>query len=292
MRITLASAMGTCFGVERAVALALEPRFQGRLTVLGQLVHNPQISRRLQEHGVQMVERSQLDRIGTPEVMITAHGAAEKTKDELRRRGLVVHDASCPLVQRLHQAALALQADGCFPVVIGQADHVEVQGVVGNLGACAVVASVDDLKPLAGHERIGVVSQTTNRPELVEELVAAMRRLPGVREVRHVDTICKPVKDRQKAIRDLLALDIDLGIVVGGHNSSNTRKLYEMMRDQGIEAHLVDGPQELDEGWFAGRRHVGITAGTSTPQDVIAAVHQAIQAIATRLDGLMRPGPA
>ena len=282
MRITLASAMGTCFGVEKAIEMALDSRFRDRLTIVGQLVHNPQIMERLRANGVRIVERDQIDQIATEAVMITAHGAADATRRDLEARGFTVYDASCPLVRRLHTEALKLQADGFFPVIVGQRNHVEVVGVVGNLGRCAVVGSIDDLDQLAGHERIGVVSQTTNRPEVVAALVEAMRALPQVVDVQYRDTICKPVKDRQKAIGDLLALDIDLAIVVGGHNSSNTRKLFDLLCDHGIESHHIEGPDELRPEWFAHRRHVGITAGTSTPQDVIAAVHAAIELVDDR----------
>lgn len=280
MRITLAQAMGTCFGVQDAIDLALDPQFKDQLTVVGQLVHNPQVVERLRAHGVRIVERDQLDQITTPAVMITAHGAADATKHDLQRRGFTVYDATCPLVIRLHKLARFLEREGYFPVVIGEATHVEVRGVVGNLKTARVVHDVSDLDGLAGVARIGVVTQTTNRLSKVQAILAAIRALPGVQEVRFIDTICEPVKERQRAIDTLLAEDIDLGIVIGGYNSANTRKLLELIRDRGIEAHHVERAGELENAWFTGKRHVGITAGTSTPQDVIEEVHQRVRAIA------------
>lgn len=280
MRISLAQAMGTCFGVQDAIDLALKPEFRDRITIVGQLVHNPQTTERLKTNGVRIVERDQLDAIVTKEVMITAHGAADGTRDMLRERGFTVHDATCPLVVRLHKLARFLEREGYFPVVIGDPEHVEVRGVIGNLRESAVVQGEADLARLAGHTRIGVVSQTTNRLAKVQKLVEAIRALPGVTEVRFIDTICQPVKERQQAIHDLLAKDIDLGIVIGGKNSANTRKLCELIRDKGIEAHHVETSSELDPGWFIAKQHVGITAGTSTPQEVIEAVHAAVKRIA------------
>jgi 4-hydroxy-3-methylbut-2-enyl diphosphate reductase len=288
MKITLAQAMGTCFGVQDAIDLALDPQFKDKLTVVGQLVHNPQTTERLKANGVRIIERDQVDTIATQAVMITAHGASDATKRMLTDKGFTVFDATCPLVIRLHKLARFLEREGYFPVVIGEASHVEVRGVVGNLKAALVVHDEHDLAALAGHERIGVVSQTTNRLEQVQKMVAAIRALPWVREVRFVDTICQPVKERQQAIQDLLAQDIDLGIVIGGMNSANTRKLQELMQDRGIEAHHIERAEELDPAWFAGRRHVGITAGTSTPQDVIEAVNRAVQRIIAAMD----PAPA
>ncbi len=283
MRITLAQAMGTCFGVQDAIDLALEPRFRDRLTVVGQLVHNPQVTERLRANGVRIIERDQLDTITTEAVMITAHGAADTTKRDLEAKGFTVFDATCPLVIRLHKLARFLEREGYFPVVIGQAEHVEVRGVVGNLRQAAVVHDLDDLEALRGHARIGVVSQTTNRLELVQHLVQAIRALPWVTEVRFIDTICQPVKERQQAIQLLLAEDIDLGLVIGGRNSSNTRKLLEVIQDRGIEAHHIERAEDIDPAWFAGKTHVGITAGTSTPQDVIEAVNHVVRDLAERV---------
>jgi 4-hydroxy-3-methylbut-2-en-1-yl diphosphate reductase len=283
MKITLAQAMGTCFGVQDAIDLALDPAFRGRLTIVGQLVHNPQVTEQLRANGVEIVERDQIDQIRTEAVMITAHGASDATKDDLRRRGFTVYDATCPLVIRLHKLARFLEREGYFPVVVGQRDHVEVRGVVGNLQRSAVVADETDLDHLPDEPRIGVITQTTNRLEKVMKVVEAIRKRPGVNEVRFVDTVCQPVKERQKAIHDLLANDIDLGIVIGGFNSANTRKLLEAIVDKGIEAHQVERASELRQEWFLGRRHVGITAGTSTPQDVIEEVRRATASIAVAL---------
>ena len=204
MRITLATAMGTCFGVQDAIDMALDPQYRNKLTVVGQLVHNPQTVERLEANGIRIIEREQIDEINTPFVMITAHGAADNTKQALAERGFHVLDASCPLVIRLHKLARFLERKGFFPVVVGQKNHVEVKGVVGDLEDCAVIADESDLDVLAGHKRIGVVSQTTNRLERVDEIVAAIRALPHVEELRFIDTICQPVKDRQQAIIDLV----------------------------------------------------------------------------------------
>ena len=277
MKITLASAMGTCFGVQDAIDMALDPAFKDNLTVVGQLVHNPQTVEKLRGNGVRIIERDQVDTIATDNVMITAHGSADSVKEELHAKGFTVYDASCPLVIRLHKLARFLERKGYFPVVVGQPNHVEVRGVVGNLQHADVVNSPEEVARLQGHARIGVVSQTTNRLERVQEIVQAIQALDGVEEVRFVDTICQPVKDRQQAIYDLVAQKIDLGIVVGGYNSSNTRKLLDVIRDHGIEGYHIERPEELNATWFSKKSHIGITAGTSTPQDVIEDVHQAVR---------------
>jgi 4-hydroxy-3-methylbut-2-enyl diphosphate reductase len=277
VKITLAQAMGTCFGVQDAIDLALDPEFRDRLTVVGQLVHNPQTMERLRLNGVRIVERDQIDQITTESVMITAHGAADVTKEQLRQRGFTVFDATCPLVIRLHKLARFLERQGYFPVIVGEANHVEVRGVVGNLRQSAVISDEADLQQLQGQARIGVVSQTTNRLEKVQYVVNAIKALPWVTDVRFIDTICQPVKERQQAIHDLLSQDIDLGVVIGGANSANTRKLKELMCDRGIDAYHIEKASELDRQWFVDKQHVGITAGTSTPQDVIEEVYQRVR---------------
>jgi len=285
VKITLAQAMGTCFGVQDAIDLALEERFRGKLTVVGQLVHNPQVTERLRANGIEIVERDQIDSIRTEAVMITAHGASDPTKQELEAKGFTVFDATCPLVIRLHKLARFLQREGYFPVVIGQSDHVEVRGVIGNLTDSAVVADETEVERLRGHRRIGVVTQTTNRLEKVLKVIKAIRALPDVDEVRFIDTICKPVKDRQAAIQSLLEQDIDIGIVIGGHNSANTHKLYDAMIDRGVEAYHIERAEEIRPEWFVGKQHVGITAGTSTPQDVIEAVRAAVVELSETIRG-------
>jgi 4-hydroxy-3-methylbut-2-enyl diphosphate reductase len=282
-RIVLARAMGTCVGVQKAIAMAISPEFQGKLTVIGQLVHNPQTTELLKRHGVRTVSREHLDQITTPHVMITAHGAPDSLIDELQKRGFTVHNATCPLVKRLHRLALDLEERGFFVVVVGQHDHVEVQGVVGNLRRAAVVGSLADLATLPNEARIGIVSQTTNRPEMVADMVTAIRQLPFVQEVEVIDTICQPVKDRQKAVQDLLGAGIDMGIVIGGHNSSNTRKLVDLFVHRGIACHQVERAEEIDPEWFSKVTAIGITAGTSTPQEVIEEVTSKVREIAERL---------
>ncbi len=276
MRITLASAMGTCFGVQDAINMALDPDFQNNLTVVGQLVHNPQTVERLRENGVRIIERHEIDSITTDNVMITAHGAADSTKQSLKEKGFAVFDASCPLVVRLHKLARFLERKGYFPVIIGKHDHVEIKGVVGNLKKSLVISDPSEVEQLKTYKRIGVVSQTTNRPEKVQEVLAAIQALPQLDDLRFIDTICKPVKDRQEAISELIECDIDVGIVIGGYNSSNTRKLSTLIEDNNIPSYHIERATEIEEAWFEGKKHVGITAGTSTPQDVIEEVHARI----------------
>ena len=288
MKVSLASALGTCFGVKDAINLALEPQFKGDLTIIGQLVHNGQVNESLKKNGVSVVDGADaVDQIKTKKVMITAHGAAEKMKKKLTDAGLVVFDASCPLVMRVHNTIKSMVEKNYFPVVIGQEDHVEVKGIVGDLDDYIVVGSEDDLEKLraTGKRKFGIVSQTTQQVEKVEHLVGKIREMDCVDDVAFVNTICQPTRDRQIAVGDL-ADQVDLMIVIGGYNSSNTKKLVQVCDEKNVEAYHIEASSQLDKQWFINKKHVGITAGTSTPEYIINDVHSAILEIAREMDEL------
>ena len=290
MKVSLASAMGTCFGVQDAINLAMSPEFHSDLTIVGQLVHNPQVSESLKKNGVSLVPGIEdIDKIKTKKVMITAHGTADKTKKQLDDAGFVVFDASCPLVMRVHQTIKSLVAKGYFPVVIGQEDHVEVKGIVGDLDEHVVINNEEDFSKIrkTGKRKLGIVSQTTQQTDRVEDLVKKIRALDYVDEVSFVNTICQPTRDRQVAVHEL-ADQVDLMIVIGGFNSSNTKKLVQVCTEKGVEAHHIESFHQLNQEWFIGKQHVGITAGTSTPEDVINQVHTEILAIASKVEGIKK----
>ncbi len=282
MKVSLASALGTCFGVKDAINLAMEPQFKSDLTIVGQLVHNRQVNESLNSHGVALVNGiDEIDDIKTKKVMITAHGAADSMKAKLLDAGFVVFDASCPLVMRVHKTIKSMVDKNYFPVVIGQEEHVEVKGIVGDLDEYIVINNEEDLEKLksAPNKRFGIVSQTTQQMEKVENLVGKIREMDCVEDVAFVNTICQPTRDRQIAVRDL-ANQVDLMIVIGGYNSSNTKKLVQVCDERNVEAHHIEAASQLDQSWFSGKKHVGITAGTSTPEYVINEVHTAILKIA------------
>ncbi|HZN60490.1 MAG TPA: 4-hydroxy-3-methylbut-2-enyl diphosphate reductase [Planctomycetota bacterium] len=275
MRVTVAKALGTCFGVQDAIDLALDESYRGELTVIGQLVHNPQTVERLRQNGVHIVDRLRPGEIQTKNVMITAHGAPESLRHRAESLGYRVIDASCPLVLRVHRAMAELVRSGFHPVVIGQAEHVEVKGIIGDLKDYTVIRDETEIPKLAGRNKIGIVSQTTQQIDFVLRLVEKIRAAYPTAQVEFHDTVCKPTKDRQVAVRDL-AKQVDLMIVIGGFNSSNTKKLKLVCDELGVKAFHIERAAELTPEMFRGHEHVGITAGTSTPHEVIEEVYYAI----------------
>ncbi len=276
MEVRVAEHLGMCFGVKDAIDLALSLASKGPVTVLGDLVHNPDVVARMDAAGARRVR--DFGAAPTAAVLLTAHGTSDRVKLELRRRGHEVHDATCPLVTRAHLAARKLAAEGRHVVVIGQPDHVEVRGLTGDLDDFTVVHDEGDVGRLAGRPRLGVVSQTTQPAAKVAGLVALIReRFPGA-DVRVIDTVCQPTKDRQEAL-PRLAAQCDVVVVVGGPDSNNSRKLAEQARQLGRPAFQVARAAELRPEWFAGARVAGLTAGTSTPDDVIAEVKAWLEAL-------------
>ncbi len=289
MKISLASALGTCFGVKDAIDLAMDPEFKSSLTIIGQLVHNTQVNESLNRNDVALVNGiDEIDNIKTKMVMITAHGASDRIKDRLQAKGFIVYDASCPLVMRVHQVIKSMVRDNFFPVVIGQEAHVEVKGIVGDLEEYLVINNEEDIAKLReiGKRKIGIVSQTTQQMEKVEGLAAKIREMDCIDEVKFVNTICQPTRDRQVAVREL-ADQVDLMIVIGGYNSSNTKKLVQVCDEKKIESHHIETSSQIKRDWFINKKHVGITAGTSTPEYVINEVHTAILEIADEMKQLI-----
>jgi 4-hydroxy-3-methylbut-2-enyl diphosphate reductase len=276
MEVRMADHLGMCFGVRDAIDLALRLTRQGPITILGDLVHNPDVVADLDSAGA--LRARQPEQVGTRAVLLTAHGTSERVKLRLREEGRQIHNAACPLVKRVHQALKRLMAEGRHPVVIGKADHVEVRGLTGDLDDCTVIEDERDLQKLAGRTRLGVVAQTTQPLERVEGLVAALRaRFPNA-DVRFIDTVCQPTKDRQEALRRL-ASESDVVVVVGGPESNNSKKLTQLARELGRPAYQVANAGELRFDWFQRGQVVGLTAGTSTPDRVINEVRERLESL-------------
>jgi 4-hydroxy-3-methylbut-2-enyl diphosphate reductase len=276
MEVRMAEHYGMCFGVRDAVDLALRLTRQGPLTILGDLVHNPDVVAQMDAAGA--VRSHQLEEVQTRAVLLTAHGTPDHVKARLRQEGKQVFDAVCPLVKRVHLALDKMIAEGRHPVIIGQAGHVEVRGLVGDLNEYTIILEEADIEQLSGRPKLGVVAQTTQRLERVQELVAAMRlRFPDA-DIRFTDTVCQPTKDRQDALGRLID-ECDAVVVVGGPDSNNSRKLTELARKAGRPAYQVAAAGELRPEWFQNIGVVGVTAGTSTPDRVIEEVRDWLSAL-------------
>jgi 4-hydroxy-3-methylbut-2-en-1-yl diphosphate reductase len=277
VKILLAEHYGICFGVRDAVAQAEALAAEGPLTILGQLVHNPIVHQRLLASGAQ---EGSVDHLEAPsqKVLITAHGASTRRKNAWARAGFDVEDSTCPLVHHAHEQLRRLVEAAYHPVVIGQMGHVEVRGLTEDFPGSSVVGHAGDVALLPPSERYGVISQTTQPIDHVHAMVEEIRRCRPSAEVRFVDTVCKPTKDRQSALQKLIRV-ADVIVVVGGRESNNTRQLVLACRAVGRHAMHIERPEELIVSDFQGIGVVGLTAGTSTLPETVAAVRARLEQI-------------
>ena len=281
MTIKLAEHYGLCFGVRDAISQAEQLAAQAPLTILGELVHNPVVRDRLAERDAREGSLREIGSAPTPQVMITAHGASNRARAAWRQAGFGVADGTCPLVRHAHGQLEMLVGLGYFPVIIGQPGHVEVEGLAGDFPGAVVVQSAADLERLPYGERLGVISQTTQPIEKVRLLVEAIRQARPGSEVRFADTVCQPTKNRQAALRKLIN-ECDTMVVVGGRNSNNTLQLVAAATVAGLRVFHVERADELVAEWFDDAEVVGITAGTSTLKETVAAVRDRLEVIAGR----------
>ncbi len=258
-----------CFGVRDAITLAKQHAAQAPLSILGDLVHNETVLNDLRGRGVRIVNLG--DDLPTAQVMITAHGTSQRVVGAVVARGHRVIEATCPLVRHAHLAVAQLVREGHHPVIIGQRQHVEVRGITGDLEAYDVILTEADVDELRERPRFGVIAQTTQRLDRARFLVAMIQRRFPQSEVKFVDTVCRPTKQRQGAAMDL-ARQCTTVIVIGGAHSNNTRELVAACEQWCPRVHHVQTAQELRQEWFNQDDLVGITAGTSTPDEVIDAV--------------------
>jgi len=267
VEIIVAEHAGFCFGVKRAlelVARAAEDR-AGTIYTVGPLIHNPQEIARLEQQGVRPAEA--LDDVSEGTLVLSAHGVDPEVESKARASGLEVIDATCPFVQRAHEHIRTLAEAGYTVVILGDPGHREVTGLAARAGGRAeVVTGADEARALPFREKCGLVVQTTQRPEALREVAAALT--DRCRELRIFNTICEATVKRQESARRL-AEQADVMLVVGGRNSANTARLREICAATGTPTHHIETAEELAAGWLDGVRRVGVTAGASTPAWVI-----------------------
>jgi 4-hydroxy-3-methylbut-2-enyl diphosphate reductase len=276
--IVVARHAGYCYGVQRALRLALEAAdsVEGPIATLGPIIHNPAVVEDLAARGVRAVETPQDMESGT--VLVRTHGVPPEVVAAARDRGLQVIDATCPFVTVAQRKAADLSQAGYVVLILGEREHPEVTGIKACGGPHAVVveepAGIDP--DVVSDKRVGVVVQTTQTYAALSALVAAVA--PLARETLVYNTICEATEQRQEAAREM-AREVDCVLVVGGRNSANTRRLASLCREIQPRTFHVERAAELDAEWIAHCRTVGVTAGASTPEEEIEATLAAVAAL-------------
>lgn len=287
-RIIVAEELGYCWGVRRALDIIEEAATpESRVAPIGDIIHNPQVVDRLRTQGVEGAQDlDEAESRGFKRVAITAHGFGPQLAQDASTRGLELIDTTCPLVTKVQRLAQKLVRQGYYLVVYGDSYHPEVKSVLNwaATGKSVAAKKVEDLPWNAARgekgegkvsppRKVALVSQTTKN---IDELMEFSNRLqamvvPAGGEFRLCNTICEPTTERQDALKRLVD-QVDLVLAIGGRKSSNTARLADVGNQRGVTSHHIERPEDIDPAWLEGVGNVGVTAGASTPDDVIQAV--------------------
>ncbi|MGD0205140.1 MAG: 4-hydroxy-3-methylbut-2-enyl diphosphate reductase [Dehalococcoidia bacterium] len=284
MEILLAKEMGFCWGVRRAIGMMEKAASEhGQVISLGPIVHNPQVVAALAEKGVQVT--NSIDGVSGVPLAIAAHGVGPKVLEEAKAKGLDIIDTTCPIVTRSQRCAKKMAADGFTVIVYGDANHREVEGILSWAQGKGIALADEDVHSLPREllSRVAIIPQTTQSPARFAAFIGRLLsdRLVQLSELRVVNTLCNVTASQQAAAREL-AQEVELMVVVGGHNSANSRHLAEVSREAGVETHHIETAAELEGQWLIGRERVGLTAGASTPDWAVEEVVRCLRELVPR----------
>jgi 4-hydroxy-3-methylbut-2-enyl diphosphate reductase len=280
--ILLAQPRGFCAGVDRAIEIverALQ-QFGAPIYVRHEIVHNAYVVNDLRNKGAIFIE--DLDDVPAGNTLVfSAHGVSKAVRDEAESRGLKVYDATCPLVTKVHVEVAKMRRQGAEIIMIGHAGHPEVEGTMGQaeegMHLVETVADVEKLN-VANPDQLAYVSQTTLSVDDTAEIIAALKaRFPNIIEPKKGD-ICYATTNRQEAVK-FMAPQVEVVIVVGSPNSSNSNRLREVAEKKGTPAYMVDNAAGIDPAWIAGKKRIGVTAGASAPEVLVQAVIERLKAL-------------
>ena len=272
MQVILAQPRGFCAGVERAIEIveAALQQYGPPIYVRHEIVHNLRVVENLKAKGVRFVE--QIDQIPNGAITVfSAHGVSEKVEQDASVRGLRPLDATCPLVSKVHIEGRRYAANGYDIILIGHENHPEVEGTVGQIpGPVFLVSDVDGVEALQVRDpdKVAYITQTTLSVDDTLDVISALRRRFPKIVGPDVKDICYATQNRQAAVRTLASI-VDLVLVVGAQNSSNSNRLCEVSNDSSVPSYLVEDPSKLDPAWLRGKKSIGITAGASTPEELV-----------------------
>ncbi|MBB1635956.1 4-hydroxy-3-methylbut-2-enyl diphosphate reductase [Cupriavidus sp. UME77] len=291
--ILMAQPRGFCAGVDRAIEIVERAlaRYGAPIYVRHEIVHNAYVVEDLRRKGAVFVQELEEVPPGST-VIFSAHGVSKEVRADATVRGLNVFDATCPLVTKVHVEVGKMRTEGCEIIMIGHKGHPEVEGTMGQAeGGMLLVESSEDVAKLhvADPTRLAFVTQTTLSVDETLEIVAALKaRFPLIREPKKQD-ICYATQNRQDAVK-FMAPQVEVVIVVGSPNSSNSNRLRELAERLGVPAYMIDSPDQLQPEWIAGKRRIGLTAGASAPEALAQAIVARLHLLGARnvraLDGI------
>jgi 4-hydroxy-3-methylbut-2-enyl diphosphate reductase len=274
MKIHLAKRAGFCFGVRRAIDIALKiaGTKKGKVYTLGPIIHNPQVIKMLREKGIIPIEDFR-KRKGISSLIIRTHGIPLQLFREIQDSGCEIIDATCPFVKKAHYYAKLLREEGYQVVIVGEKDHPEVRGLISYAGDDGIIVDGKTLLPDI-RKKVGIVVQTTQPLEVLKKVLSDITE--HAKEIKVYNTICNSTALRLRETEEL-ARKADVMIVVGGKNSANTTQLARLCLSLSVPTYHIETASEIRKSWFKGMKRIGITAGASTPEWIIQAAEKKIR---------------
>ncbi len=269
MKILLAENCGFCFGVEKAIEKLeelLDKQSGLPIYTFGPIIHNPQVVEKFEQKGVKIIDS--VDDISEGIVVIRSHGIHPEKLKQLQEKNVKIIDATCPFVKAAQNICSLLKKEKYYILIVGEHEHPEVEALVGYAGKNSlVVKSADQVKDINLKKKVGVVSQTTQPMKILKDVIDNLDWY-NFKEIRVFDTICDATTKRQESALKI-AKKADIMLVIGGHSSSNTKKLAQLCHDAGVKTYHIESKNDLNKDWFINKKVVGITAGASTPSWVV-----------------------
>ncbi len=267
MEIIIAKNSGLCYGVRRALKIARETRQKktGKVCTLGDLIHNPQVITDLKKQGIQSV--TDLDKLGEGWVIIRSHGVSSDTYSQLETKNIQIVDATCPIVQKIQKLVALLATQREEIIIVGNKEHPEIKGLIGfSQGKGIIVENEAQVKRLPRKKKRAVLAQSTQDLYLFEKIVSAL--IEKTEELKIYNTICHSTQTRQKSTSEL-ASSVDTLFIVGGKNSSNTNKLFQISKRILPNTYFIENADQIDFKMLKGSKKIGLSGGASTPPEVI-----------------------
>jgi len=273
---TIAKDVGFCLGVQRAIDIAKKAgKKHGSVAMLGDIVHNERVVNDLKILGVTVFKDIEKIPVDMP-VIFRSHGTPAEIWQRAQNRGLTIIDATCPLVNEIHVAARELEAEGRQLIIIGDPGHDEVEGIASQISKPIIIANEQDAGQLQKIRKAGIVIQSTQFRENVDRIISVL--IFKINDLRIINTICKPTRNRQAQLRELAEKN-DVMIIVGSLTSANTKRLTSIAKTINPNSYQVQGPEDIRSEWFMNMRSVGISAGASTPEEIVVKVTEKISAL-------------
>ena len=281
MKILVAKSAGYCFGVRDAVKIAYETsKNAGDVYMLGTIVHNERVVNDLSKSGAKVVNDLELVPKDKP-ILFRAHGTAPEVWDKAKEKNMKVVDATCPLVIEIHEEIKKLESEGRRTIIIGDHGHDEVEGIAAQVKKPIIIANKEEALALKKMKRAGIVSQSTQMIENVQEIVNIL--MQKVYDLRFVNTICYPTRRNHEQIKEL-AEKSDVMIVIGSFTSANSKRLTQLALQRNKKSYQVTKASELRESWLKGFETIGVSAGASTPDETIKEVVEKLKLYCKSID--------